>query len=98
MIKAVADIVTDLEVKHTVDLKNQERTILIELHKVGWPRVGIELILECRGYERRAGLLSLRQGESRPNPRIRELISSTTRLPWPSRLLASVMPPTEPRQ
>lgn len=37
MIKAVADIVTDLEVKHTVDLKNQERTILIELHKVSTP-------------------------------------------------------------
>lgn len=34
MIKTVADIVTDLEAKHSVDLKNQQRTILIELHKV----------------------------------------------------------------
>ena len=34
LIRAVADIVTGLNNGHTVDLKNQERSILIELHKV----------------------------------------------------------------
>ena len=34
MIKAVADLVTKLPGDHKVDLKDQERTILIELHKV----------------------------------------------------------------
>lgn len=65
MIKAVADIVTDLEVKHTVDLKNQERTILIELHKVRSALCHIKLTAERRGDERRAGLLSIHQGEFR---------------------------------
>jgi tRNA acetyltransferase TAN1 len=34
MIKSIADIVTALPGNHKVDLKDQERTILIELHKV----------------------------------------------------------------
>jgi tRNA acetyltransferase TAN1 len=65
MIKAVADIVTDLDVKHTVDLKNQERTILIELHKVSC------LVKSIKGHraDRRTWLASVSCRTTTDSPR-----------------------------
>lgn len=47
MIKSIADIVTALPGNHKVDLKDQERTILIELHKVSQAFTPTCVLCDC---------------------------------------------------